>query len=248
METMAQKRRGKRVAKSKAVFEGVGIPGVFRPQPPSPRRKKQSKAKTKTPSPAATSSTMGEGGPVRGTTDHSVGVTFNKAEPIAPRNIAATGASAGSAFQSDASETAVTADTTAVTADTASATVPILIAPTIYPREPGGTISVQNHTHITINIQGNHFRDFNGTMADLHEALRDANAIGANAIGPEVRQQLIAETSAGTELLKAPKADRGLIDLLLLRPLTWLSTVAGAGERIAELALVALNLLNKMIG
>jgi hypothetical protein len=123
METMAQKRRGKRVAKSKAVFEGVGIPGVFRPQPPSPRRKKQSKAKTKTPSPAATSSTMGEGGPVRGTTDHSVGVTFNEAEPIAPRNIAATGAFAGGAFQTDASETAVTADTTAVTADTASATV-----------------------------------------------------------------------------------------------------------------------------
>jgi hypothetical protein len=121
----------------------------------------------------------------------------------------------------------------------------VSIAPTIYPQEPGGTINVQNH--ITINIQGNHFRDFKGTMADLHGALRDANAIGANAIGPEVRQQLIAETSAGTELLKAPKADRGLIDLLLIRPLTWLSTIEGVGERVAELALVALNLLNKMI-
>jgi hypothetical protein len=121
---------------------------------------------------------------------------------------------------------------------------PISVAPTVYPQDPGGAIAGgQNHVTINFNISGGDFRKFKGVTVDLREAVR-----GANAISPEVRQQVIAETSAGAELLEAPKIDRGYIELLLIRPLTWLSTLAGAGERVAELALVALDLLNKMIG
>jgi hypothetical protein len=142
-------------------------------------------------------------GVVRGTTDHSIGVTYEAGAPE-----------------------------------------PVSIVPTVYPEGPGGVITGgQNHVTINLAIHGGDFRKFKGKIVDLSEALR-----GWNAISPEVRQQIIAETSAGMALLEAPKADRGLIDLLLIRPLKWLSTIAGAGERVAELALVALDLLNKMIG
>jgi hypothetical protein len=119
---------------------------------------------------------------------------------------------------------------------------PISIVPTVYPQDPDGAITGgQNHVTINLNIYGGDFSEFKGKMVDLHEALR-----GSNAIAPEVRQQIIAETSAGTALLEAPKADRGLIDLLLIRPLKWLLST-GVGAAVTELAKRALDLLFKMM-
>jgi len=165
--------------------------------------------------------------PVRGTTDHSRVEGGERPPPVKLRAIDFQGGSP-------------TSDTPLVSASWP----PISVVPTVYPQDPGGAIvGGQNHVTINLNIHGSDFSKFKGTIVDLREALR-----GANAIGPEVRQQLIAETSAGVELLEAPKTDRGWIDLLLIRPLTWLSTMAEAGERITQLALVALDLLKKMMG
>jgi hypothetical protein len=119
---------------------------------------------------------------------------------------------------------------------------PISIVPTVYPQEPNGAITGgQNHVTINLNIHGGDFRKFRGTIVDLHEALR-----GVNAIAPEVREQVIAETSAGTAILEAPKADRGLINLLLIRPLEWLLST-GVGGAVTELAKRALDLLFTMM-
>jgi hypothetical protein len=126
--------------------------------------------------------------------------------------------------------------------DAARTAEPISIVPTVYPQDPDGAITGgQNHVTINLNIHGGDFRNFRGTIVDLHEALR-----GANAIAPEVREQVIAETSAGTAILEAPKADRGLINLLLIRPLEWLLST-GVGGAVTELAKRALDLLFTMM-
>jgi hypothetical protein len=124
--------------------------------------------------------------------------------------------------------------------DAARTAEPISIVPTVYPQDPDGAIT-GSQAHVTINIHGGDFRKFKGTMVDLRKALQ-----GVNAIAPEVRQQVIAETSAGTAILEAPKADRGLIDLLLIRPLKWLLST-GVGGAVTELAKRALDLLFKMM-
>jgi hypothetical protein len=169
--------------------------------------------------------------PVRGRTDHSIGIERSGERPPPVELRASNLQGAGPTLVGGPPAFS-------------ASWPPISVAPTVYPQDPGGAIAGgQNHVTINLNIHGGDFRKFKGTIVDLREAL-----LGANAFGPEVRQQVITEISAGAALLEAPKIDRGWIDLLLIRPLTWLSTLPEAGERIAQLALVALDLLNKMIG
>jgi hypothetical protein len=118
---------------------------------------------------------------------------------------------------------------------------PVTIFPTIYPQDPsGGTVIVRNH--ITININSIEFRQFNAKLDELIEALR-----GSNEITSEPRAKMTAEMEAGRVLLKAPKPDRNLIELLLKRPLLFLARVA-ANTIISKLASEALALLGKLTG
>jgi hypothetical protein len=57
---------------------------------------------------------------------------------------------------------------------------------------------------------------------------------------------VLAELAAGRELLKGPKPNRDLIDLLLVRPLKYLAEKA-AGAIIGILAGEALQLLMQML-
>jgi hypothetical protein len=68
----------------------------------------------------------------------------------------------------------------------------------------------------------------------------------SNEIAGEVRDQLTAEITAGTTLLKAPKTDRTWIDLLLVRPLKYLAEKVGSAV-INRLATVALEWLLKLL-
>jgi hypothetical protein len=114
------------------------------------------------------------------------------------------------------------------------------IIPTVYPAEPDGAVTVYNQ--ITINIQSTDFRKFETTLDELLEAMRRSNEIAG-----EVRDQLTAEITAGRTLLKAPKADRNWIDLLLLRPLKYIAEKGGSAV-IGKLATAALDWLFKLLG
>ena len=116
---------------------------------------------------------------------------------------------------------------------------PILITPTAYPANPQGTIIVQNH--ITINIQSDNFKQFNGIMGGLLDELRRSNEISG-----EVRDQLLSEMRAGREILNGPKPQRGLIDSLLVKPLKYLIENAGS-TIIGKLAGAALDWLLKVM-
>ena len=113
------------------------------------------------------------------------------------------------------------------------------ISPTFYTESPQGTVIVQNH--VTINIQGVEFREFDKAMKALIGELRQSNEISG-----EVRDQLLSELRAGSEIITGPKPQRGLIDLLLVRPLKWLAEKSGSAI-IQKLALDALQLLLKML-
>ncbi len=98
---------------------------------------------------------------------------------------------------------------------------------------------VQNS--ITINIQSEPFKQFNANMEKLLDELRRSNEISG-----EVRDQLLADMKAGREILNAPKPPRGLIELLLVKPLKYLMEKAGS-EFISKLAGAALDWLLKMM-
>jgi hypothetical protein len=117
---------------------------------------------------------------------------------------------------------------------------PISIFPTVYPQEPSGTITVQNY--ITINVHSADFHTLENTMGQLLAEMRKSNAIAG-----EVRDKLIAEINAGMTILKSPKPTRGLIDLLLVRPLKYIAEKA-AGATIGGLAGAALTVLLRMMG
>jgi hypothetical protein len=139
----------------------------------------------------------------------------------------------------------LTADTVQATADQAELVgrvtgPPIPIVPTLYPREPGGAVTVQNH--VTINVRSDEFRELNGKLDELLTLLRRSNEISG-----EVRDQLAAEIAAGKALLTAPKIDPSLIELLLKRPLTFIVEKA-SGAVIAATAIAALGLVGKLTG
>jgi hypothetical protein len=117
---------------------------------------------------------------------------------------------------------------------------PISIIPTVYPQDPGGTITVQNY--ITINVRGADFRDFEDKMGELFAELRKSNEIAG-----EVRDKLIAEMNAGITILKSPKPDRQVIDQWLVRPLKYIAEKV-AGTVIGALATTAVRILLRMMG
>ncbi len=121
------------------------------------------------------------------------------------------------------------------------ATIPIV--PTLYPGEPTGTVLVQNH--ITINVDSTEFREFSAKVDEVLTELRRSNEF-AGAAG-QVRDQLLAEITAGMAILQSPKPDPKLIDLFLKRPLLYIAD-KGAGVVIGAAATAALALLGKATG
>jgi hypothetical protein len=115
---------------------------------------------------------------------------------------------------------------------------PVSIAPTIYPHDPGGTITVQNY--ITINTRK--FRAFEDKMSQLLAEMGKSNVIAG-----EVRDKLNAEIGAGMTILKSPKPDRRVIEVWLLQPLCYIADKA-LGAVTGKLAASALVMLIKMIG
>ena len=114
------------------------------------------------------------------------------------------------------------------------------VVPTLYPAEPGGTVIVQNS--ITININGVEAQQLFSKLDALFGELDKSNRITG-----ELRDQLKNEIAAGRSVLSAPKANRNLVDLLLVRPLRWLAEKAGSAI-ISKLAVDALDLLSKLLG
>jgi hypothetical protein len=137
-----------------------------------------------------------------------------------PRKQGRTGTFAQNAFQGGVFQTVATAGSTAAVLRWQEE--PISIVATGYPQDPGGSITVQNH--ITINVHSPDFRTFENKMDQLVAELRKSNAIAG-----EVRDKLVAEMSAGMAILKSPKPDRRVIEMWLLRPLTWIATAAAGG-------------------
>jgi hypothetical protein len=117
---------------------------------------------------------------------------------------------------------------------------PVSIVPTVYPADPSNKITVENH--ITININGAEFREFNASMKELLGELRHSNTIAG-----EVREKLAGEMEAGTTILATPKADPKIIDILLVRPLKYIAEKS-AGSIINKLALAALEALGRLTG
>jgi hypothetical protein len=117
---------------------------------------------------------------------------------------------------------------------------PITIHPTIYPQPPGTTVIVINA--LTINVSGRDYRETRKAITAVIDAVR-----GSNEMPPEVRNQLTSEMSAGVGILPAPKVDRNLVDLLLVRPLRYVAEKC-ASVAVAELAKAALKALAKLVG
>ncbi len=119
------------------------------------------------------------------------------------------------------------------------ATIPIV--PTLYPGEPAsGAIIVQNF--ITVDVGGKEFREFGEKVIELVDQLQRSNEISG-----EVREKLLAEMAAGMAILRSPKPDPKLIDLLLRRPLAYVADKA-VGTVVSTLAATALMALLKMTG
>jgi len=116
----------------------------------------------------------------------------------------------------------------------------VTIVPTIYPDQPSGVVIVQNY--ITINVHSGEGQQFLSKFDELIEELKRSNQIAG-----EARDQAIREMTAGTELLSAPKVDRNLIDLLLVKPLRWLIEKAGAAV-VGKLASDVLDTLLRLMG
>jgi hypothetical protein len=112
------------------------------------------------------------------------------------------------------------------------------IAETIYPAEPSGEVVV--HNHITIDLQSAEYREFSTKVDDLLTLLRESNEFSG-----EVRDQLIAEISAGRTLLSAPKADPILIERFLTNPLRYIANKT-VGTAMAVLTMALMILLGKL--
>jgi hypothetical protein len=56
----------------------------------------------------------------------------------------------------------------------------------------------------------------------------------------EVRDQLVSELRAGSEIITASKPQRDLVDVLLLKPLKWLAEKSGSAM-VSKLAADALG-------
>jgi len=113
------------------------------------------------------------------------------------------------------------------------------INPTLYPAEWSGPVVV--HNHITINIDGTEFREFNKKLDQLLQEMRHSNESAG-----EAQDQLIAEITAGRTLIRAPKVNRNWIDLLLISPLKYIAEKGGSAA-IGKLATSALEWLLKML-
>ena len=61
-----------------------------------------------------------------------------------------------------------------------------------------------------------------------------------------MKGQLLAELKAGRQILEAPKPERNLVDLLLVRPLQWAAEKAGS-VAFGDLAKRALDFLLGLI-
>jgi len=128
-----------------------------------------------------------------------------------------------------------------VKADSFILPAPVPITPTVYPDSPQGTVIIQNY--VTINGGSVEFKTFNTKMDALVKQLQFGRS---NEISGEVCAQLLSEITAGRELLKGPKANRDLIQLLLVKPLEYLTKTA-ASAIIGKLAGEALHALLTMI-
>jgi hypothetical protein len=113
------------------------------------------------------------------------------------------------------------------------------IFPTIYPADASGAVTVQNY--ITINVHSAEFKELNAKIDELLTELTKSNVIAG-----EVKDKLIAEINAGRTLLSAPKPDRNIIDLLLVKPLLYIAD-KGATAMIGGLASLLLARLLGMI-
>jgi hypothetical protein len=117
----------------------------------------------------------------------------------------------------------------------------IAVDPTQYPPNPSsGTIVVQNF--ISVNVAGEEFQRLSESLAGLVTELRKSNEIAG-----EVRDKLLAEMEAGMAILRSPKPDPKLVDLLLKRPLTYVADKA-VGTVVSTLAATALMALLKIMG
>jgi hypothetical protein len=115
----------------------------------------------------------------------------------------------------------------------------IAVVPTRYPDDPSGAVIVENY--IAINLDGIAAREFFGRLDELLSEISRSNQISG-----ELRDQLKHEIAAGKSVMSAPKANRKLIDLLLVRPLTWLAEKTGSAI-IGKLATDGLDLLLRLL-
>ena len=106
--------------------------------------------------------------------------------------------------------------------------------------DPANRIVVYNH--ITVNLDSDAFREFDAKMGELIGLMRQSNEIAG-----ETRDKLIAEITAGIAILKSPKPDPKMVELLLKRPLVFIAEKAG-GAVISVVAVAALALLGKVTG
>jgi hypothetical protein len=115
----------------------------------------------------------------------------------------------------------------------------VSVIPTLYPDSPTGPITVQNF--VTIDVQTPEFARFKNNLEALVAELSQSNRVSE-----EVRQQLLSELKAGRELIKAPKPQLDLLNLLLIKPLEFLIEKSDSAI-IAKLAHDALEWLLKLI-
>ncbi|MFZ0150683.1 MAG: hypothetical protein WAM72_20550 [Xanthobacteraceae bacterium] len=114
----------------------------------------------------------------------------------------------------------------------------VTIVPTPYPDDPKAPLLV--HGYISINVWSAEFRKSDANLVELIRLLRESNEIAG-----DTRDQLIAELTAGRVMLTAPKADRNLLEILLIIPLKYLADRAGSAV-MGAVADEALHLLLQM--
>jgi hypothetical protein len=115
------------------------------------------------------------------------------------------------------------------------------VTPTAYPPSPPGSVIVLNY--VTVNGGSPEFKNFNVAADALVKQLQTG---GSNEISGDVCAQVLSEITAGRELLKAPKPNRELIQVLLVNSLEFLMKTA-AGAIIGNLAGQALHWLMQML-
>jgi hypothetical protein len=116
---------------------------------------------------------------------------------------------------------------------------PVTIVPTPYPGDPTAPLVV--HGFVQIDTRSAAFVEFSAKIDDLVVQLTKSNEIAG-----ETRDQLLAEFKAGMSILTAPKPDPNLIEVLLKKPLIWITCAAGTGV-ISALASDAVQLLHHLL-